>query len=110
MDDLNEIMKKALGKVALPYLIFDVTMVFATIYLFGLGLPVTCVLFGASLIGELIATAGCGILLGPLSVKLSESFAKISLPKLKKDSRQTIVSSKPKTSEPEETIFIGIND
>ena len=63
-------------------------------------------------IGEVVAIVALLTLVGPLSVALGKVFGKIHLPKFKflQKDRQVKKVAKRNSSEPEETVFIGIND
>ena len=108
----KEIMVNALGKSASPMLLFMLCNIYLAINFFGFGLESTVVLFGSVLIGEAVTILALLSILGPLSEVIGKGLGKIKLPKLAflhKDNKQKNAQVK-KTSEPEETIFIGIND
>lgn len=108
----NEIMIKALGKSAAPMMLFMLCNVYIAINFFGFGLQSTVVLFGSVLIGEAVSILALLSLVGPLSELIGKGLAKVKLPKLpflNKGNKSKVTQVK-KTSEPEETIFIGIND
>lgn len=108
----NEIMVKALGKAAVPSLLFLGCVLYIAIAFFAFSVPQTLMLFGASILGVVIAAFVLFTVLGPLAELIALGFSKIHLPKLKifekKEKAKTVV--KHSSSEPEETIFIGIND
>lgn len=112
----NEVRKdtmiKALGKSAGPLFIFVLVNIYVVINFFGFGVENTVVLFASALIGEIVAVVALLTLIGPLSVAFGKVFGKIHLPKFKFLQREKEVKkvTKRNSSEPEETIFIGIND
>ena len=64
------------------------------------------------MIGEVIAVIVLLCVMGPLASAFENLFSKIHLPKIKwfnKDNKPQQVTRR-NSSEPEETIFIGIND
>lgn len=103
---------KALAKSAVPMLVFSLISVYIVINYFGFGLTQTAFLFGGALFGELAGIAGILVLEGPFARILENLFSKISLPKIKAFERKekNNAPQKRNSSEPEETIFIGIND
>jgi len=107
----KEIMVKALGKSAASLFIFMLINIYIIINFFGFGVDATAILFSSAIIGEVIAVIALLAVLGPCASVLEKAFSKIHLPKIKwlhkeKAKQQT----KRNSSEPEETIFIGIND
>ena len=107
----NQIMAKALGKAALPTFAFMLIEIYIAINFFAFSIPQTAFLFASAFIGELIAVIVLFIVVGPFAELLALGLSKIHLPKWKIFERK----EKPKqvvhnSSEPEETIFIGIND
>ena len=108
----KETMIKALGKSAGPLFVFMLVSIYIVINFFGFGVENTVILFASALIGEVVAIAVLLVILGPLATFIDKGFSKIHLPKFKflqkeKPAKQT---TKRNSSEPEETIFIGIND
>ena len=109
----KEILKQAIGKCALPTFIYLVIAVFISLIYFGFGIVQTTVLFAGTFVGLLIGSASLFIVVGPFAEIVSNWFAKIRMPKLKflqKKEKQNPYQVKKNSSEPEETIFIGIND
>lgn len=108
----NEIMLKALSKSAIIAFAFGVIEVFLSIIYFGFGMKLTTLLFVSTLIGEVIGYCALFMIAGPFASLIEKWFSKIHLPKFKflqkKNNNQ--LQNKPKTSEPVETTFIGIND
>lgn len=109
----SEILKQAIGKCALPALIYLVIAVFLSLIYFGFGISQATLLFAGTFIGQLVGAASIFILAGPLAELVSKWLAKITMPKFKflqKKEKQIPYQVKKNSSEPEETTFIGIND
>lgn len=109
----KEIMIKSIGKAALPSFIFLFITAFTALVFFGFGLKQTSILFAGSFIGEVIGGLALFVVTGPLAELISKMFKSIKLPKPKwlvKKQQNVPYQVKKNSSEPEETIFIGIND
>lgn len=109
----KEIMVKSLGKSASALFIFMLISIYVVINFFGFGLENTSLLFASAIIGEILAVIVLLSVLGPLSSAFEKLFSKIRLPKFKafaKEKANKAQVQKRNSSEPEETIFIGIND
>lgn len=107
----KETMVKALGKSASALFVFMLVSIYIIINYFGFGVDNTAILFASAIIGDIIAVLALVVVLGPLASALEKAFSKIHLPKIKwfhKEKPKQQV--KRNSSEPEETIFIGIND
>ena len=108
----HETMVKAIGKSASAMFAFMLISVYIIINFFGFGVENTALLFASAMIGEVVAVVALLAVTGPLALAFERLFSKIHLPKIKWFSKE----NKPKqvarrnSSEPEETIFIGIND
>ena len=108
----KEIMVKSIGKSASAMFVFMLITIYVIINFFGFGVEATSILFASALIGEIVAIVSLLSIMGPLADFLEKQLRKIRLPKFKMFTQQ----AKPKqvakrnSSEPEETIFIGIND
>ena len=107
----NEIMVKSLGKSASVLFIFMLVSIYVIINFFGFGVENSSLLFASAIIGEIVGVVALLAVMGPLASILEKVFSKIHLPKIKwlskgKERQQV----KRNSSEPEETIFIGIND
>lgn len=110
-EERKEIMVKALSKAAAPMLVLILLTVYLSINFFGFGLSETAFLFASALVGQLVAAIAILTVMGPLACALGKVFSKIHLPKLKMFNKEkTNTPHKRNSSEPEETIFIGIND
>ncbi len=108
----NEVMVKATSYAATPLFITAIMIAYIAInyFAFSSGMPA---IYAGMLLGTLLAVVLVVSLLGPISVLFHKWLKKIKLPTIKvnrvKKSRIKL-KNKPKTSEPEETVFIGIND
>ena len=111
-EERKEIMVKSLAKAAAPMLVLILIVVYLAINYFAFGLSETGFLFASALVGEIIAAIGILTIMGPLACLIGKAFNKIKLPKLKmfQHKEKDNVPHKRNSSEPEETIFIGIND
>ena len=107
----KEIMVKALGKSAAPLFSFLLVNIYIIINFFGFGVENSAMLFVSAIIGEIAAVMALLCIVGPLSMGIEKLFKKIHLPKFKFLQRnKNKPVQKRNSSEPEETIFIGIND
>lgn len=108
----KSIMVKALGKSAAPLLVFMLITIYIAINFFGFGVQQTAYLFASALIGEIVALVALLTVFGPLSHAFDKILSKIHLPKIKlfEKKEKSNTPAKRNSSEPEETIFIGIND
>ena len=107
----KEIMVKALGKSASVMFVFMLVSIYVIINFFGFGVENTALLFASAIIGEIIGVVALLALMGPLASILEKAFSKIHLPKIKWFNKEKPNQpAKRNSSEPEETIFIGIND
>jgi len=106
------IMIKATALAAGPLFVFTIIMSYFAINYFGFGPASFAPLFGGLLLGVVLATLLITALLGPISAFIEGIIAKIRarirLPKIRRS--KTKVVAKSTSGEPEETIFIGIND
>ena len=107
----KEMMVKSLGKSASALFIFMLICVYVIINFFGFGVENSAILFASAIIGEVVGVVAMLCVMGPLASVLEKAFSKIHLPKIKwfhkEKAKQQV---KRNSSEPEETIFIGIND
>ena len=108
----NEIMKKALSLSASGTIIMSILAIYIAINYFGFGLAINAYLYAFILVGDVVGLIAVLTLMGPLGSLLEKAFSKIKLPTFeKKDKKQRIkLHEQPKTSEPEERTYIGIND
>ena len=108
----KETMVKAIGKSASAMFAFMLINLYIVINFFGFGVENTALLFASAMIGEVVAVIALLCVAGPLANGVEKLFSKIHLPKIKwfsKDNKPKQVTRR-NSSEPEETIFIGIND
>ena len=108
----KETMVKAIGKSASAMFAFMLINIYVIINFFGFGVENTALLFASAMIGEVIAVIALLSVAGPLAMAIEGLLRKIHLPKIKwfsKDNKPKQVTRR-NSSEPEETIFIGIND
>ena len=112
LEKRSEVMVKALAVSAIPLLYFVLIAVYIAINYFGFGLASYAYLFGSALVGIILGTIYVLILMGPIGSLFEKLFSKIKLPQFKRSEKKAKIKlqNKPKTSEPQETIFIGIND
>lgn len=112
-EDRNKLLIKASSLSASTLFISSILSAYAAINYFGFGYKSMAPIFAGMLISVVLSALFTTTLLMPTSEMFSRWFKGIKLPTIKVDraKRQRIkMQNKPKTSEPEETIFIGIND
>ncbi|MBQ0008730.1 MAG: hypothetical protein KBS97_00390 [Firmicutes bacterium] len=109
-EERKEIMVKALSKAAAPMLVLVLLTIYLSINFFGFGLSETAFLFASALVGQIVAVVAILTVMGPLACAVGKVFGKIHLRKPKMFQHKENVPHKRNSSEPEETIFIGIND
>ncbi len=112
-EDRNKLLIKASSLSASTLFISSILSAYAAINYFGFGYKSMAPIFAGMLISVVLSALFTTTLLMPTSEMFSRWFKGIKLPTIKIDraKRQRIkMQNKPKTSEPEETIFIGIND
>ena len=107
----KEILIKSLGKSASALFVFMLIFAYILINFFGFGVESTAILFASAIIGEIFSVLALVSITGPLASGFEKAFSKIHLPKIKWFNKQKPKQqTKRNSSEPEETIFIGIND
>lgn len=108
-EEKQSIFVKAIALAAGPSLIVTILAAYLAINYFGIGPIQFALIFAAILLGVVLATIFAFVLLSPIVNLFERLFSKITLhaPKRKKVKK---VRPKSTSSEPEETIFIGIND
>ena len=116
-DELNlekrhALMKRALSLSASGIITMAILAIYIAINYFGFGLTSTAYLFAAVLVGDILGLIAVLTIMGPLGALIDKGFSKIKLPQfVKKEKKQRIkLHEQPKTSEPEERTYIGIND
>ena len=112
LESRRELMKKALSLSASGIIVMAILAIYIAINFFGFGLTSTAYMFAAILVGDIVGLIAVLTVMGPMGAAIDKMFSKIKLPKFqKKEKKQRIkLHEQPKTSEPEERIFIGIND
>ncbi|MFA5421289.1 MAG: hypothetical protein WC344_00640 [Bacilli bacterium] len=107
----KDIMIKATALAAGPLFIFGIIMSYFAINYFGFGPASFAALFGGMLLGVALSVLLIATLLGPtalfLETLISKIVARIRLPRPRLSKKKIVKST---SSEPEETVFIGIND
>ena len=107
----NETMVKAIGKSASALFVFMLICMYVVINFFGFGVDNTAILFASVLIGDVVGVIALVTLMGPLASVIEKGFSKIHLPKIKWFKKEKAKQpTKRNSSEPEEIVFIGIND
>ena len=110
--DENATMVKATSLAAAPLFITSIMIAYIAINYFAFANGMSTI-FAGELLATVLAALLVTTLLGPISSIFHKWLKKIKLPTFKsnKAKKQRIkLQNKPKTSEPEETVFIGIND
>ena len=112
LEKRKEIMKRALSLSASGMIVMAIVAIYIAINYFGFGLASTAYMFAALLVGDVFGLVAVLTIMGPFGALLDKMFSKIKLPQFtKKEKKQRIkLHEQPKTSEPEERVFIGIND
>ena len=107
----DALMKKSLGIAATPIIVTAIMALWFGINFFGFMVNSVSYIFLLALLGVVIATVIVLVLFGPLSQLLFKWFSKIQIarPKANKKAKARPTRVK-KSAEPEEAIFIGIND
>ena len=108
----KELMVKAISLAASGIIVIAILAIYILINYFGFGLASTAYMFAGMLVGVVVGLISVLTLMGPLAQGLDKLFSKIRLPKFTKKEKKPRIKlhEQPKTSEPEERIFIGIND
>ncbi len=106
----NENLVKATSCAVPPILIFLSVLLCVSISYFGFGATTYSLLYGALIIGVSLFVLLLTTLLAPMSNVLEIVISKIRLPKIQIKKKKGNQKKKVKTGEPEEAIFIGIND
>lgn len=108
----KQIMIRATSLAAGPLFIFGIIMSYFAINYFGFGPASFAALFGGMLLGVALSVVLVVTLLGPASLffesLIAKLVARIRLPRIGRSKKKVVAKST--SSEPEETIFIGIND
>lgn len=105
-----ELMVKANALSLGPIFVFGAVGIYLTINFFGFGVSQTANLFLFALLGCVLGIALVSLLYGPTSIAIYKVLRKLNIkkPNLKPKRKKKII--KNKSAEPEEAVFIGIND
>jgi len=109
----EEVMKQATSIAFEPILIFTIVVCYIGINFFGFGPNATSLIFIALTIGVILSAIIIVNQFGPCSHFLYSKFHRIeegTLPRKGKKKNKKIQSATHRSSEPEEAVFIGIND
>ena len=105
-----EVAKRALGMAYAPILVTAVIGIYCLINFFGFAPSVMSVAYAAMFIGALIALGLAQVLVVPVSNWLFNLFSKVKINRKPKENKKNKNKPVKKSAEPEEAIFIGIND
>ena len=107
----NALMKRAMGISSTPITIGYIIALYLGVNFFGFMINSVSWIFLLAVLGVTIATAVVLILFGPLAQILFGWFSKVKIARPKKENKKKARPVRVKKSaEPEEAIFIGIND
>ena len=109
----EELMKKATSMAFEPILIFAIIACYIGINFFGFGPNATSLIFIAITVGVILTSVIVVNQFGPCSHFLYTKFHRIeegTIPHKSKKKNKKIQSATHRSSEPEEAVFIGIND
>ena len=110
VENRDKMMVRAIGISSTPITVAFIFALYLGVNFFGFMFSSVSYIFLLMILGVSVATAITLVLMGPCAQLLFKWFSKINLPKpekKKKKARQVRVN---KSAEPEEAIFIGIND
>ena len=105
-----EIAKKATSLSFSVVIVSVILMVYLGINFFGFGVDQTSLVYFAFIIGAVLAALFVTTLIAPLSHAIYSSYAKKATNKTLKAPKKAKKVTRNKSAEPEEAIFIGIND
>lgn len=112
MEVRKDIMIKAASLAAGPLFVFGIIMSYFAINYFGFGPASFAALFGGMLLGIALSVLLVTVVFGPVALffenVISKIIARISIPRVRTSKKKK--PTKSTSGEPEETIFIGIND
>ena len=109
VENRNQMMIKAIGISSTPITIAFIFALYLGVNFFGFMFTSVSYVFLLMILGVSIATVLTLTLMGPCAQILFKWFSKINLPKPERKKKKAPVRVK-KSAEPEEAIFIGIND
>ena len=113
LEHREELMKKATSVAFEPILIFTILVCYIGINFFGFGPNATSLIFIAITIAIILASVVIVNQFGPCAHFLYGKFHRLeegTLPRKSKKKNRKIQSATHRSSEPEEAVFIGIND
>ncbi len=105
-----EVAKRALGMAYAPILVTAVIGIYCLINFFGFAPSVMSIAYAAMFIGALIALGLSQVLVVPVCNWLFNLFSKVKINTKPRESKKNKNKPVKKSAEPEEAIFIGIND
>ena len=107
----DALMKKSMGLAATPIIVSFIIALYFGVNYFGFMINSVSYVFLLALLGVAISTAAVLILFGPLAQLLFKWFSRVQIAKPKANKKAKARPARVKKSaEPEEAIFIGIND
>lgn len=109
-DHRKELMLKANPLSAGPILTSLILVLFIAVNFFGIGVENMAMTFVFIIIASGLAGIFVTTLLGPISSFIYRLFKRINMPKIERKSKKVKKAKKVKSGEPEEAIFIGMND
>ena len=111
VESRDALMKKSMGLAATPIIVSFIIALYFGVNYFGFMINSVSYVFLLALLGVAISTAAVLILFGPLAQLLFKWFSRIQFAKPKANKKAKARPARVKKSaEPEEAIFIGIND
>ena len=108
--DRNETMIKATSSSYVAILNLAVMIGFIVVCFFGFGPKNTSSTYFLFAIGIIFATAFTVIVSGPIAHWIYRKLGSVKTPKLSHKKKKKAIASTHKSAEPEEAVFIGIND
>ena len=105
-----DLLKKATAQAFSPLLISVVLVVYLGINFFGFGVAQTSLVYFVSIIGTALAALATSSLLAPFAHSIFSGLRKLGTNKTPKAPKKAKKVQRKKSAEPEEAIFIGIND
>ena len=106
----KELMLKSNPLSAGPILTSLILVLFIAVNFFGIGVEAMAMTFVFIIIASGLAGIFVTTLLGPISAYIYRLFKRINMPRINLKSKKTKKVKKVKSGEPEEAIFIGMND
>ena len=110
IENRNQMMVRAIGISSTPITIAFIFALYLGVNFFGFMFASVSYVFLLIILGVSIATVITLVLMGPCAQILFKWFSKINLPKPERKAKKARPVRVKKSAEPEEAIFIGIND